>query len=295
MNMENFKSGFVVITGKPNVGKSTLVNLILKEKLSIVSPKPQTTRQSVKGIYNDKNKQIIFLDTPGYLEPKYLLQEKMLGYIKDSLKDADLILFITDAKTYPTDYDNNLLSILEKIKKPKIAVINKIDLINQGDLDAKIKLLEQYKFEKIIPASFITFFDTNEFIELLATYLPNNPPFYDTDTVSDQGMKFFVQEIIREKIFLTYSQEIPYSTTVTVEEYKETDNKVDIKANIWIERQSQKPIIIGRNGEMIKKVRIESEKEIHAILQKRVKLQLWVKIKKNWRKKNNALKEFGYR
>ncbi len=293
--MENFKSGFVVITGKPNVGKSTLMNLILKEKLSIVSPKPQTTRQSVKGIYNDENKQIIFLDTPGFLEPKYLLQEKMLNYLKTSLKDADVILFITDAKTFPTDYDKNLLETLKKINKPKIAIINKIDLISQGELVQKTQLLSPYGFNEIIPASFITYFDTEKFLQTLADYLPENPPYYDTETISDQGMKFFVQEIIREKIFLNFSQEIPYSTTVTVEEYKEYDNKVEIKANIWIERQSQKPIIIGKNGEMIKKIRVESEKEIHAILAKRVKLQLWVKIKKNWRKKNNALKEFGYK
>ena len=293
--MNKFKSGFVVIVGKPNVGKSTLINLILKEKLSIVTPKPQTTRQSIKGIYTDEQRQIIFLDTPGFLQPKYLLQEKMLEYLLSSLKDADLIVFITDVKTFPTEYDEQLLEIIKKSNTPKIAILNKTDLANQTEVTEKQIMLSEYGFDKIFTSSFITYFDKDLFLDTITQYLPENPPFYDPDTVSDQGMKFFVQEIIREKIFLNFSQEIPYSTTVTVEQYKEYDNKVEILANIWLERQSQKPIIIGRNGEMIKKIRVQSEKEIHAIVGKRVKLQLWVKIKKNWRKKKNALKEFGYK
>jgi GTP-binding protein Era len=293
--MNKFKSGFVVIVGKPNVGKSTLINLILKEKLSIVTPKPQTTRQSIKGIYTDEQRQIIFLDTPGFLQPKYLLQEKMMEYLLSSLKDADLIVFITDVKTFPTEYDEQLLEIIKKSNTPKIAILNKTDLANQTEVTEKQIMLSEYGFDKIFTSSFITYFDKDLFLDTITQYLPENPPFYDPDTVSDQGMKFFVQEIIREKIFLNFSQEIPYSTTVTVEQYKEYDNKVEILANIWLERQSQKPIIIGRNGEMIKKIRVQSEKEIHAIVGKRVKLQLWVKIKKNWRKKKNALKEFGYK
>ncbi|OQX71249.1 MAG: GTPase Era [Candidatus Cloacimonas sp. 4484_275] len=291
----NFRCGFVSIVGKPNVGKSTLMNKILKEKISIISPKPQTTRHQIKGILNDENRQIIFLDTPGYLKPRYELQKKMLEYLQNSLKDSDLIIFITDAKTFPTDYDKELLQLIEQIKLPKLAILNKIDLVDKATEEIKIRQLQQYDFEKVLSLSVLETVDFGPLIETISAYLPLNPPFYDQETISDLPMRFFVQEIIREQIFHIFRQEIPYATTVVVESYKELPNKIEIAANIWLERKSQKMIIIGRNGEMIKKIRENSEKEIHNLVGKRVVLHLWIKIKPNWRKKKNALKEFGYR
>ncbi|PID27554.1 MAG: GTPase Era [Candidatus Cloacimonadota bacterium] len=292
----NFRCGFVSITGRPNVGKSTLMNSFLGEKLSIISPKPQTTRQSVKGILSDENKQIIFLDTPGYVKPRYELHEKMLYYIRESLLDTDLILFITDVRTFPTDYDNEVLKIIDKIKIPKFALLNKIDLVEDDFLKEQTdKISENSQFDKIIPISAKHKTNLLELEEAVTSFMPLNPPYYNPDELSDLPMRFFVQEIIREKIFLNYSDEIPYSSTAVVESYKDFPNKSIIHANIWIERKSQKPILIGKNGSMIKKIRLEAEKEIHGMTGKRVKLELWVKIKNDWRKKKNALKEFGYK
>ena len=292
---KNFRSGFVSIVGKPNVGKSTLINKFLKEKLSIITPKPQTTRQQIKGIFNDEDKQIIFLDTPGYLKPRYELQEKMLEYIKRALSDSDLIIFMTDAKNYPSDYDEQLLAMLQKIRIPKIAILNKIDLVTQELIDNKHEILKKQNFDETIPISLKNTADIEPLLDLITGYLPFNPPFYGQDELTDLSEKFFVQEIIREQIFLNYQQEIPYASTVVVEQFKELPNRIEISANIWLERKSQKPILIGRNGAHIKALRIASEKEIHKILGKRIKLDLWIKIKPNWRKKKNALKEFGYR
>ena len=219
----------------------------------------------------------------------------MLEYLQSSLKDSDLIIFITDAKTFPTDYDNELLNLIEKIKLPKIAILNKIDLVDKATEEIKIRQLQKYDFEKILSLSALHTVDFEPLIETISGFLPLNPPFYDQETISDLPMRFFVQEIIREQIFLIFRQEIPYATTVVVESYKEYPNKIEIVANIWLERKSQKMLIIGKNGEMIKKIRENSEKEIHRLVGKRIVLHLWIKIKPNWRKKKNALKEFGYR
>lgn len=291
---QKFRAGFVSIVGKPNVGKSTLMNKLLGEKLSIISPKPQTTRQQVKGILTDESRQIVFLDTPGFLKARYELHRKMQEYLQKSLKDSDLIIFITDTHKFPTDYDNQLCEMLNKIKIPKIAILNKIDLVEEDVTKEKIKQLSQLDFEKVIPLSALNQDKFDDLLTLITGYLPFNPPFYSLDDVSDLPMRFFVQEIIREQIFLKYRDEIPYASTVVVERYKDFPNKVDISANIWLERKSQKPILLGKNGEKIKAVRIASEKEIHKILSKRTKVELWIKIKPNWRKKKNALKEFGY-
>lgn len=290
----NHKSGFAAILGKPNVGKSTLMNLIIGEKLSIITSKPQTTRLPVKGIYSDDNLQIVFQDLPGYLKPRYALQERMLKYIKNSLLDCDVIIFITDAKTYPTSYDKDLLGMIRKLQIPKLAILNKIDLVSESQLQTKEKLLSQENFAKIFIGSLIKDFNKNKLIEEITNYLPKNPPFYDKEDISDLSLRFFLQEIIREQIFIRLKKEIPYATTVVVEMYKDFSNKAIISANIWVERKTQKIILIGKNGRQIKKIRIAAEKEFHKIIRKRVKLDLWVKIKKNWRKKKNALKEFGY-
>lgn len=292
---KNYKAGFVSIVGKPNVGKSTLMNKLLGEKISITSPKPQTTRQQIKGIISDDNRQIILLDTPGFVEARYELHNKMLEYINNSLADSDIIIFITDAKKYPTDYDKQICENISKLKTPKIALLNKVDLTNKETVNRKLKLLEEHDFEQIIPISILKTTDFNSLLTNITKLLPFSPPFYSTDEISDLPMRFFAQETIREQIFFSFDDEIPYASTVVVEQYHDFPNKVVLAANIWLEKKSQKPIVIGKNGAKIKAIRLAAEKEIHKIVQKRVKLDLWIKIKPNWRKKQNALKEFGYR
>ena len=289
-----FKAGFVSIVGKPNVGKSTLMNKILGEKLSIISSKPQTTRQQVKGIFSDDEKQIVFLDTPGFLKPRYELHEKMLGYLKNSMQDSDLIIFITDAHKFPTDYDYEMLDILAKLRTPKLAILNKIDLVNEKICQEKQLQLSNFNFEEVLATSLLKDYDPENLLQKIAFFLPYNPPFYSPDEISDLPMRFFVQEIVREQIFHNFRDELPYASTVVVEQYLDYENKVEIAANIWLERKSQKPILLGKNGANIRKLRLASEKEMHALINKRVKLDLWIKIKPNWRKKKNALREFGY-
>ncbi|MEA2095906.1 MAG: GTPase Era [Candidatus Cloacimonadota bacterium] len=290
-----YRAGFVSIVGKPNVGKSTLMNKLLGEKLSIISPKPQTTRQQIKGIISDDKRQIILMDTPGFVDARYELHNKMLEYISNSLKDSDVIIFMTDAKKFPTDYDKQICENLKRLNTPKIAMLNKIDLSDEITINKKLELLKAYDFERIIPISVLKASDLSSFLDELTKLLPFNPPFYSTDEISDMPMRFFAQEIIREQIFLNYDDEIPYASTVVVEQYHDFPNKVVIAANIWLEKKSQKPIVIGKGGKKIKAIRISAEKEIHKIVEKRVKIDLWIKIKPNWRKKQNALKEFGYR
>jgi len=289
-----FKSGFVTIAGKPNVGKSTLMNCLMGEKLSIITPKPQTTRHQIKGILSSDDCQIIFLDTPGFLEPRYELQKKMLEYIMLSLKDADLIIFITDADNFPTDYDQKIIQLLNKIKAPKIAILNKVDLTDPDSCKDHIAVLENKDFDQVLPLSLTNEPDVAHILKMIKNYLPYNPPYYDPNELSDLPMRFFAQEVIREQIFLKYRDEIPYSSTVVVENYKDFPNKIVISANIWLEKRSQKIILIGKKGEKIKALRQAAEKEIYKITAKRIKLELWIKIKQHWRKKKNALKEFGY-
>lgn len=290
----DYRCGFVVIIGKPNVGKSTMMNRILEEKLSIVSPRPQTTRHTIKGILSDEEAQIIFLDTPGFLEPRYELHQQMNNKIINSLNDADVILYITD-NNYPTDYDKKVTAlILKRVKIPQIALINKKDLFEPDALLNTEQELRESGFDTILSLSATKDSDFSQLIKLLKNKLPYSPPFYDPENLSDLPTRFFVQEIIREQIFLRYRDEIPYSSTVTIESYRELPNKVEIMANIWLERRSQKIIFIGEKGNKIKNLRLAAEQEIYKFVGKRVKLELWVKLKANWRKKRNALKEFGY-
>ncbi|MCF7918532.1 MAG: GTPase Era [Candidatus Cloacimonetes bacterium] len=290
----DFRSGFVAIIGKPNVGKSTFMNRLMGEKLSIVSPKPQTTRHQIKGILSGENHQIVFLDTPGFLEPRYELQQKMMDYIRMSLKDADLLLFITDAHHFPTDYDVQMLQMIKNSPVPALAILNKTDLVDKEVSDTRLELLKKENFLEVFPISLLNDPDITDLRNSILKYIPFNPPYYDSEELSDLPMRFFVQEIIREKIFNSFRDEIPYCSTVVVEQYNDFPNKVEISANIWLERKSQKIILIGKNGDQIKAIRLAAEREIHHILGKRVKLELWIKIKSDWRKKKNALKEFGY-
>ena len=313
MDTNDFRAGFVSIVGKPNVGKSTLMNRLIGEKLSIVSAKPQTTRMNIKGFYNTEKVQIIFYDTPGFLEPRYELHEKMQGYIQNSIKGADLIVFLTDATDFPTEYDKMILEIIKRSNKNVLGVLNKADLCSEEIIQIKKKELEkdlalnQYKKEGISTASTIhkgsdiftisalkdSSFD--EIINTITENLPFSPPLYNQEDLSDMPMRFFAQEIIREKIFHYYGEEIPYCSTVVVEKWSEEENRDVIQANIWIERDTQKSIIIGKDGSKIGQVRKNAELDIERLTGKKAVLNLWVKVKKDWRKKKGALHEFDYK
>ncbi len=292
-NTENFKSGFVAIVGKPNTGKSTLMNLILGEKISITSPKPQTTRYAIKGIWNSIEHQIIFVDTPGYLKPRYELQEKMLKIWHNAFKDVDLIIFLTQIEGFPTEYDKEVLQQLKTLKNPQLAVFNKLDLNPNVDRNELIKYLPE-SINEVFFVSAKTGENIPELLEAIKYYIPFHKPYYEKDILSDLPMRFFAQEVIREAIFHYFEEEIPYSSAVLIEHYKELPDKTIIDAVIWLERESQKPILIGKNGSSIKKIREYAERELSRFLQIPVQVHLFVKIKPKWRKKQSALKELGF-
>ena len=294
------KSGFVSIIGKPNAGKSTLMNALIGEKLSIVTSKPQTTRKRILGILSAEDHQIIFVDTPGILNPEYLLQERMLDYVFSSAKDSDIVLIMIDAKNDPsgsrTLSDEIVKRVLAESESKKILVVNKIDLSDQpavekliGDLSAK------NIFEKIIPVSAKEGFNISSVIEALVDLLPEHPKYYPDDQLSQANERFFVTEIIREKIFELYHDEVPYSTEVLIDEFKERDiSKHYIRATIIVERESQKPILLGAKGESIKKMGQLARTDIEKFLQHDVYLDLHVKVREKWRSDPNMLKSFGY-
>ncbi len=288
------KAGFVSIIGNPNVGKSTLMNILLGEKLSITTPKVQTTRHRIKGILSGDDYQIIFSDTPGILQPKYKLQESMLKYIEEALADADIILYLTDpfdSKRVNEEY----IDRLKNMKIPVIVVINKVDTIQQEEVKAlMMQWQERLPEAEIIPASALYNYNIDKIFHTILEKLPESPPFFDKDALTDLPLRFFVAEIIREKIFENYRQEIPYSTQVIVEEFKEYPNITKIRATIFVEKESQKPIIIGNKGQAIKKVGIEARKDIEKFLDQKVYLELYVKVDKNWRNNTNKLRRFGF-
>jgi GTPase len=289
------KSGFVTIFGKPNAGKSTLINSLLNFNLSIVNRKVQTTRDRILGILNGEDYQIIFVDTPGILEPKYELQKFMLSEIKISLEEADLIIHITDAakinfdelKKINEDYKDLL------INKKRIIVLNKIDLINKDNLLPVIdKLKNDFDYTEIVPVSALKHENIEELKRIILKYIPEGEFFYDKDTLTDKPEKFFVSEIIREKILSLYHEEIPYSVMVDLVEFKErSNNLVYINAEIILERESQKIIVIGKKGEGLKKLGERSRKEIENFLNKKVYLELFVKVRKDWRSNRKFIKE----
>ncbi len=293
MERPDFRSGFIGILGKPNTGKSTLMNRILGEKLSITSPKPQTTRYAIKGILNRDDCQIVFIDTPGYLKPRYEMQQRMQRILTDALRDLDLIIFMTDILNFPTDYDIEVMEILKSIKAPQLAVFNKIDLrpdIPQEVLRSKLP-------ESIAQTHFVSARTGEGIDDLLAamlSFVPYHEPYYSTDQLSDLPMRFFAQEVIREGIFHLFQQEIPYATAVLIEKFTEEEGKTVIDAMIWLERQSQKPIIIGKNGTNLAKIRDYAEQQLTAFMDVQVQVHLWVKINPKWRKKPSALKELGF-
>ena len=291
----DFKAGYAAIIGLPNSGKSTLLNSLLDIKLSITSSKPQTTRRRILGILNTENEQVVFIDTPGLLKPRYGLQEKMMQQVNSALEDADLLIVIVDAsaKIHPVGIE---LARINPANLPVLLLLNKIDLIEKKEI---LKLIDIYKesfpFKAIIPISALKNDGLENVKKELFNLLPFNPPYYPPDSLTDHPERFFVAEIIREKIFEKFSQEIPYSTDVVVEEFKERDKGKDfIYAVIFVERNSQKGILIGKGGEALRKIGALARKEIENLLGRNVYLDLRVKVNENWRRDESKLKRLGY-
>jgi len=298
--MESFKAGFVAILGLPNSGKSTLINALLGQKLNIVSDKPQTTRRKILGILTEKNYQIIFVDTPGLLKPNYLLQERMMEAVEVSAKDADVIILIQDVKE---DFNGEKLlhqefvnEVLTKLRAPKILLLNKVDLANQSDIFSLIEKQQSTNlFAKVIPISAKHNFNLTDVINLIVELLHEHPKYFPDDDLTDENERFFVSEIIREKILEQYSEEIPYSSEVLIADFKERERGKDfIEAYVVVEKESQKAIIIGKEGKAIKKLGETSRKSIEEFLQREVFLELRVKVKPKWRTDEKLLNYFGY-
>lgn len=288
------KAGFVNIVGNPNVGKSTLMNLLVGERISIATFKAQTTRHRIMGILNTEDMQIVFSDTPGVLKPNYKLQESMLNFSQSALVDADVLLYVTDTVEKP-DKNSDFMEKVRNIKVPVLLLINKIDLINQ---DLLIKLVEEWHEmlpdAEIIPISAKAKFNTDVVMKRIKELIPDSPPYFDKDQWTDKPARFFVTEIIREKILLYYDKEIPYSVEVVVEKFKEDAKSIHINAVIYVERDSQKGIIIGHQGKALKKVATEARKTIEHFFGKSIYLETFVKVDKDWRSSDKELKNFGY-
>lgn len=292
---KDYKSGYVAIIGQPNAGKSTLLNQLLKHKLSIVSRKPQTTRKKVRGILTLENAQIIFIDTPGMLQPKYNLQQVMANYIDYAIEDADVLLYIFDSVSAKSHLPE-IIKFLADQKKPIIMAMNKIDLTEKESLLPLISRFDkQAKFSAIVPISALLDDGLDRLRNEILKLLPFNPPYFPPDYLTDQQERFFVSEIIREKVFEYYSEEIPYSTHVQVEEFREQSDRKDyIEAVIFVEKASQKGIIIGNEGKALKRIGKLAREEIEAFLGRQVYLELFVKVMEDWRRKSAKLKKLGY-
>lgn len=289
------KAGFVNIVGNPNVGKSTLMNDLVGERVSIITAKAQTTRHRIMGIVNTPDYQIVFSDTPGVLAPKYKLQESMLNFSEGALTDADILLYVTDVIEAPTK-NADFLAKVAKEKVPVLLVINKIDLVkSQSDLEGIVdRWKELLPNAQIFPTSAKEHFNVTNLMDRIVELLPVAPPYFGKDALTDKPARFFVTEIIREKILLNYDKEVPYSTEVIVEKFDEKEGAIHIMAVIYVERDSQKGILIGKGGSMLKRVGIEARKDIETFFGKKVFLELFVKVEPNWRNRENKLKSFGY-
>ncbi len=289
------KSGFVNIIGNPNVGKSTLMNKLVGEQLSIITHKAQTTRHRIMGIVNSEDFQIVFSDTPGIIKPNYKLQEAMMNSVSSAFEDADVILYITDT-VEKEDKNESYLDRLKNGDIPVVLVINKIDLTTQDDLNRLVeKWSEMLPKATIIPVSALESFNVNAVMDNILELLPEGEAYFPKDALTDKSERFFVSEIIRERILINYKKEIPYSTEVEIESFKEAEDIIRIRAVIHVIRLSQKGIIIGHQGSALKKTGTEARKEIEAFLGKKVYLELFVKVNKDWRDKPNVLRNFGYR
>lgn len=290
-----FKSGFVNIVGNPNVGKSTLMNLLVGERISIITSKSQTTRHRIMGIVTDEESQIVFSDTPGVLKPHYKLQQSMRSFSNDALVDADILVYVTDVvenNEKNADYIERV-NVLKDI--PKLVLINKIDLTNEKQL---VELVGQWKKlipgAEIYPVSAKFRFNVDNVLKRIKELLPENPPYFEKDQLTDRPLRFFVSEIVREKILLYYDKEIPYSTEVVVDSYKESKDLVHIEATVFVEHESQKGIIIGHQGVALKKISMESRKSLEKFLDKKVFLRIFVKVNTDWRNSDKYLGAFGY-
>lgn len=289
------KAGFVNIVGNPNVGKSTLMNDLVGERVSIITAKAQTTRHRIMGIVNTPEYQIVFSDTPGVLQPKYKLQESMLNFSEGALTDADILLYVTDVVEDPTK-NAEYLARVAKETIPVLLVINKIDLVkSQQELEELVaRWKELLPKAEIFPTSAKEHFNVDNLMSRIVELLPPSPPYFGKDALTDKPARFFVTEIIREKILLNYDKEVPYSAEVIVEKFEEKENSIHIMAVIYVERDTQKGILIGKGGSKLKKVGMEARKDIEKFFDKSVYLELFVKVEPNWRNRENKLRAFGY-
>lgn len=294
MTDRKHKSGFVNIIGNPNVGKSTLMNQLVGERISIITSKAQTTRHRILGIVNTEDMQIVYSDTPGVLQPNYKLQKSMLNYSESALGDADVLLYVTDT-VEKTDKNQEFLQRVQQAKCPVLLLINKIDLTDQATLET---LVEQWHSllpdAEIIPLSASNKFNIEPIKQRVISLLPDSPPYFEKDALTDRPARFFVTEIIREKILLYYQKEVPYATEVIVESFVESEDKIHIKAVIIVERDTQKGIIIGHQGQALKKVGTMARKDMEVFFEKKIFLEMFVKVEKDWRNRDNMLRAFGY-
>ena len=288
------KAGFVNIVGNPNVGKSTLMNALLGERISIATFKAQTTRHRIMGIYNTDDMQIVFSDTPGVLKPAYKLQESMLEFSNSALTDADVLLYVTDV-VEKAEKNDDFIDKVSKLDVPVIVLINKIDLTDQQKLETLVETWHSYLPKaEIIPISASNKFNVDVVMRRVKDLMPDSPPYFDKDQWTDKPARFFVSEILREKILLYYDKEIPYSVEVVVEQFKETEKKISINAVIYVERESQKGIIIGHQGKALKRVSTEARKSLERFFGKTIYLETFVKVDKDWRNSEKELRNFGY-
>jgi GTPase len=289
------KAGFVNIIGNPNVGKSTIMNYFVGEKLSIITPRAQTTRQRIMGIVNGEEYQVVYSDTPGIIKPGYKLQESMMKFVGTALYDADIILYVTDVKESP-EKNAEYISKVSGSRVPVILLINKVDLSSQPEVE---KIVSDWNallpVAEVFPVSALLGFQLDRVFGRILELLPESPPYFDKDELTDKPERFFASEIIREKIFLNYKMEIPYATEVVIEEFREEEHIIRIQATILVERDSQKGILIGRKGSSLKKIGTDARKDMEVFFAKKVFLELFVKVSKDWRKKDSVLKRLGYR
>lgn len=294
-HIKNHRSGFVNIVGNPNVGKSTLMNRLVGEKISIITAKSQTTRHRIMGIVNTPEYQIVYSDTPGVLQPNYKLQEHMLGFSLSALQDADVLLYVTDV-VEKIDKNDTFLAKVQELDLPVLLLINKIDQTNQSELEKNVDKWKQLLPKaEIYPISALNDFGIDMIQKRVLELLPESPPYFEKDALTDKPARFFVTEIIREKALLIFQKEIPYSIEVAVEEFKEEKDIIRIRAIILVERDTQKGIVIGHKGESLKKLGTMARKDIELFFEKKVFLQLYVKVEKDWRDRDNILKKFGYK
>ena len=292
---KQYKSGFATLIGRPNVGKSTLMNSLIGQKIAITSNKPQTTRNRIQTVYTSEKGQIVFLDTPGIHKAKNKLGDYMVRVAEKTLSEVDVILWLVEPTTYIGAGEQHIIEQLKHSKTPVILVINKIDTVKKDDLFAVIDVYrKQMEFAEIVPVSAFKKTNTDELIKCIMQYLPYGPAFYDEDTITDQPERQIVAELIREQALRTLNDEIPHGIAVTIESMKEQKNMVEIQATIICERDSHKGIIIGKGGSMLKKIGTNARYGIEDLLERKVNLQLWVKVKKDWRDSDYLLKNFGY-